>query len=364
MKRRIIVIGSTGKLGIKLLNYCHKFNIEIFCITGFKNFKLLKKQSINFKIKNNFALSKESEKQKFVTLLKKNSVDLIYFLDYGYYSIYYANIFLQNNINSKIAIANKEMIIAGGNTLINKIRKTKNFLIPLDSEHFSLFNFDLKNKNLNKIYITASGGPFYFKKKVNLDNVNLKNVLRHPKWKMGINNSIDSSNFINKILEIYEVSIIYDIDINKIDFLISKEAYIHSVVVNNDYTININCFENDMIIPLLKPLQFLYPDFFFRNKSTFMISKMLKLEKFKDKRFKINKYLDIFKGLNDHKQISLMIFNNIAHKKYLKGEIKYNDILDYIMSKLNNVNSMINLNTINNRIKFIKLIEKKYDITN
>ena len=59
-----------------------------------------------------------------------------------------------------------------------------------------------------------------------------------------------------------------------------------------------------------------------------------------------------------------MIFNNIAHKKYLKGEIKYNDILDYIMSKLNNVNSMINLNTINNRIKFIKLIEKKYDITN
>ena len=95
-----------------------------------------------------------------------------------------------------------------------------------------------------------------------------------------------------------------------------------------------------------------------------MISKMLKIEKFKDKRFKINKYLDVFKGLKDHKQISLMILNNIAHKKYLKGEIKYNDIIDYIMSKLNNVNSMINLNSINNRIKFIKLIEKKYDITN
>ena len=64
----------------------------------------------------------------------------------------------------------------------------------------------------------------------NLKKVNLPQVLSHPKWKMGINNSIDSSNFINKILEIYELSIIYNIDINKIDFLISKEAYIHSII--------------------------------------------------------------------------------------------------------------------------------------
>ena len=364
MKPRIIVIGSTGKLGVKLLNYCLKFKIEIFCITGFQNFKLLNKQSINLKTKNSFALSKQSDQKKFVALLKKYKVDLIYFLDYGYYSIFYANIFLQNNLNSKIAIANKEMIIAGGNTLITNIRKTKNTLIPLDSEHFSLLNSDTKSKNLNKIYITASGGPFYFKKKVNLNNVNLKNVLRHPKWKMGINNSIDSSNFINKILEIYEVSIIYEVDIKKIDFLISREAYIHSIVVSNDNTVNINCFENNMIIPLLKPLRHFYPDIFIHNKSIFLKSKMLKLEKFRDNRFKINKYLNVFKGLNAHKQISFMILNNIAHKKYLKGEIKYNDIIDFIMSKLNNINSMVNLNSINNRIKFIKLIEKKYDITN
>ena len=76
--------------------------------------------------------------------------------------------------------------------------------------------------DINKVYITASGGPFYFQKKINLNKVSLKQVLNHPKWNMGKNNSIDSSNFIKKLLEIYELSIIFNIDINKIDFLVSK----------------------------------------------------------------------------------------------------------------------------------------------
>jgi 1-deoxy-D-xylulose-5-phosphate reductoisomerase len=81
-------------------------------------------------------------------------------------------------------------------------------LIPLDSEHFSLFNSNIKKSIIfEKIYITASGGPFYFKKNINLSKVTFKNVIAHPKWKMGVNNSIDSSNFINKFLEIYELSI-------------------------------------------------------------------------------------------------------------------------------------------------------------
>ena len=180
--------------------------------------------------------------------------------------IIYADIFLQNNKNSYLAIANKEMILAGGNLLKNKILKSKNNLIPLDSEHFSLFNFNLKNEYIKKIFITASGGPFYFKKKINLNKVNLKQVLKHPKWKMGINNSIDSSNFINKILEMYELSIIFDIDLKKISFLVSPEAYVHSIIINNDNTVNINCFDNDMLIPLIKPLQFYFQYFQYRIK--------------------------------------------------------------------------------------------------
>ncbi len=364
MKAKIIIVGSTGKLGVKLLKFCKKHKIEIFCITGYKNTNLLRKQSKYYRVKHAFALSIESENKKFVKFLTYHSTDLIYFLDYGYFSITYANIFLKRNKASNIAIANKEMIIAGGFTLINKIKKTKNILIPLDSEHFSLIGSITSNKSLKKLYITASGGPFYSKKNINLDNVKLKKVLSHPKWKMGVNNSIDSSNFVNKLLEIYEVAIIYGVDLRKIDFLISPEAYIHSIVVRSDNIININCFDNDMIIPLTRPLQHFYPKINLQNKSTFLNFKKLQLENFNDKRFKIYKYLDFFKKLDSHKQISFMILNNIAHKKYLSGEILYNDIIDFIMSKLKNIKSTINLNSISNRIKFIKSIENKYDKIN
>ena len=106
-------------------------------------------------------------------------------------------------------------------------------------EHFSLFNLKLLDSQIKKISITASGGPFYFNKKLNLRNVSFSKVLSHPKWSMGKNNLIDSSNFINKILEIFELSYIYNINLNKIDFVVSPEAFIHSIVQYNDHTISL-----------------------------------------------------------------------------------------------------------------------------
>ena len=82
---------------------------------------------------------------------------------------------------------------------------------------------------------------------------------------MGKNNLIDSSNFINKILEIFELSYIYNINLNKIDFVVSPEAFIHSIIQFKDHTISFNCFNNDMLITLIKPLSFYY-DFDYKNK--------------------------------------------------------------------------------------------------
>jgi len=361
MNPKILIVGSTGKLGIKLLNFSKKNNVNIFCITCYKNIKLLKAQSKKYNIKNFFKLSHVSESIKFKLFLEKNKINIIYFLDYGYKSILYANIFLKHNKQSLIAIANKEMIIAGGQTLIDKILSSNNKLIPLDSEHFSLSNINFKNDNIKKIYITASGGPFYFKKNINFEKVSLDNVLAHPKWKMGINNSIDSSNFINKILEIYELSIIYKINLLKIDFLISKEAYVHSVVLRNDNIVSLNCFNNDMLITLVNPLKKFYPFIDLKINSHFLDNKMLKLEKFNDKRFKINKYLKILKCLSPNNQIIFMILNNIAQKKYLSKEIKYNEILDFIMSNLKKNTKSVLFKSINDRIEFIDSIEKRYD---
>ena len=209
-------------------------------------------QKNKFCIPNHFILSENTEVERFIIFLK-NKIDIIYFLDFGSFSLSYLDQFIKYNSRSIIAIANKEMIIAGGKPLINSIAKSKNQLIPLDSEHFSLKNSFL-NKDIKKIFITASGGPFYFSNKKSFNNVSFKDVLTHPKWKMGNNNLIDSSNFINKILEIYEVSIIYNIPISKIDFIISRQAFIHSIIFYNDGIISLNSFKNDMLLTLIYPL--------------------------------------------------------------------------------------------------------------
>ncbi len=358
---KILIIGSTGKLGSMLLNFCSKNKIRVFAITGFNNQKKLRSQRNKFNIKNAFLLNNKNDNLNFKNFLISKKIDLVYFLDYGCESILYIDLFLKNNFKSYIAIANKEMVIAGGSLLINKIISTNNKLIPLDSEHFSLSNFDLKNNLIKKIFITASGGPFYHKKKINLNKVKIKNVLTHPKWKMGINNTIDSSNFVNKVLEMYELSIIYNINLKKIDFFISSEAYIHSVVINNDNIININCFDNNMLIPLTKPLLHYSPNLSIPIKNHFLSINKMKLEIFKDKRFKITNYLKTLKNLSHSEQIAFMLFNNIAQKKYLASEIKYNDIIVYIMSNLSKLNFNSKFNSFDDTIEFIQQIKNNYD---
>jgi 1-deoxy-D-xylulose-5-phosphate reductoisomerase len=163
-KCKILVIGSTGVLGTKLLNFCKSKKINIDTICCFNNHKKLLKQKNNLNIQNSYVLNDNNDFSKFVIHLNKNKFDIIYFLDHGAFSLKYADIIIRNNKFSILAIANKEMIISGGPLLINKISKSKNILIPLDSEHFSLQKIKFNNESIKKIYITASGGPFYFKK--------------------------------------------------------------------------------------------------------------------------------------------------------------------------------------------------------
>ncbi len=360
-EKKILILGSTGKLGTSLINFCSKKKISIFGLTCYSNKKKLSRLQKKVNSNNNYVLSNLNEKQKFIKFLKFNKFDVIYFLDYGSYSLEYLDIILKNNTNSVLAIANKEMLIAGGSILRKRILSTNNSLIPLDSEHFSLFRLSPKNNEIKKLYITASGGPFYFKKNINLDKVSFKSVLKHPKWKMGINNSIDSSNFVNKILEIFELSTIYNIDIDKIDFLVSKEAFIHSCVIFKDNTISINCFSNNMLIPLLKPLSILF------NLDNLNIcikenldSNNFKLQCFNDNRFKIPLKLKKFKKFNHPEQINFMIFNNLAHVCYLKGDISYNAIPDFIFKKMKSCQIKVNLKSFHDILKYVNLLEKKY----
>ena len=359
MSIKIVVVGSTGKLGTKLLNFTKKNSIPIFGITCYTNRKKLYSQKNILKINNAYLLSNSNERDKFFRLLEKK-IQIIYFLDFGSLSLKYLNHFLKFNQNSIIAVANKEMIIAGGKLLQSKIKKTKNTFIPLDSEHFSMLNSNINNYNVQKIFITASGGPFYFKKRINLNNVSYKNVFSHPKWKMGKNNLIDSSNFINKILEIYELSYIFEIPLNKIDFLISKEAFIHSIVHYNDNTLSLNCFINDMIITLIKPLSFFYKIKPMKIKQNYLKISNLSLLKPYDKRFSIFYHKNKLINLSHSEQIKLMIINNSAHKLYLSNKLKYNKIVNYIMTEISKNPDNIKFSSFNSILNFITSKNKYY----
>ena len=364
MTKKILIIGSTGKLGVLLVKYCKNNNIQIDAVASYKNYRLQVNQQSKLNIKNGFCLSRKEETVRFKNFIKFRKFKIVYFLDYGALSLSYINTIIKNNSNTLLCIANKEMIIAGGKLLIDKIYNSGNKLVPLDSEHFSMVNSNTLNNEISRVYITASGGPFYFKKKVNLNHVSLKQVLKHPKWDMGKNNSIDSSNFINKVLEIIELSIIFNIDINKIDFLVSKNAYVHSMVIYKNSTVLINCFDNNMLIPMVSPLIKLFNS----KKIKPMVSKNFdisnfQLEKMHDKRFKIKKYLKRIKEFNHLERIYFLILNNKAHSIYLNNKLKYNSILDFIFTNMpNKQNINIKLKSFNNIISLINKLKSKYEI--
>ena len=355
MTKKIFILGATGKLGSKLLSFTNKNKILIDSITCNTNSKKINYQKSKYKVSNSYTLSNPDERNIFIKTLK-SKINLIYFLDFGSSSLSYLDIFLNYNKNSIIAIANKEMIIAGGKLLLDKIKKTNNVLIPLDSEHFSLRNLNLKSDSIKKLYITASGGPFFFRNIRNFNKIPIKNVLSHPKWKMGFNNLIDSSNFINKILEIFELSYIYDIPLTKIDFLVSKEAFIHSVVEFDDGIISINCFKNDMLLPLIYPLRKFYNFKYFPSSySDIFELKKFSLNKNFDKRFNFFKYYKIMKELKHDEQINMLLLNNYAQKLYLSDKISYINIIPTVMNNLNKLKRKNNFKSINDILDYINI---------
>jgi 1-deoxy-D-xylulose-5-phosphate reductoisomerase len=268
MKKKIIILGSTGSIGKKTFDLIKKkkniFNLILLSTN--KNIRLLIKQAKVFRVKHLIITNKlmfEYAKKKF----KRNK--------YLFYNNFFEleNILAKNKIfysmnsivgldgliptiklikySKNIAIVNKESLICGWNIINKELKKYKTNFIPIDSEHFSI-NELIKNKNIktiDKIYITASGGPFLNLKK-KLSNVTIKDALNHPNWSMGKKISIDSATMMNKVFEVIEAKNIFDLDYNKIDILIHPSSYVHSIVKLNNGQIRFLAHEPNMSIPI------------------------------------------------------------------------------------------------------------------
>ena len=269
----INIYGSTGIIGTKSLNLIDKNfpNLKINLLCAKSNINLLTKQIHKYNPKYAF-LYDTSKLNKFNYKIGKTKIlnynELLSYLASsksnlsilaisGYKSLYFLEHIIDNT--DHLGIASKEAIVSAGHIFRKKnfFKKTKIF--PLDSEHFSIFdnlNNRINKTNIKKIILTASGGPFYKKKFKSLKNIKFSQAIKHPKWKMGYKNSIDSATLVNKCLELIEAHYLFNISFDKMDILVHPQAIVHSAIEYENYVTQFNLFKNNMDIPILNFLLF------------------------------------------------------------------------------------------------------------
>ena len=278
MKKKIAILGCTGSIGKKTLDILRndKKNFDIFLLTANKNTSLLIKQIKEFNPKNiiitdnkNYKIVKKKFKNKKIynSLNKINSIFKSK-IDYTMSSISGFNGLKPTldiiKFTKTIAIANKESIICGWNLINKQLKNHKTIFIPIDSEHFSIWSL-IKNsphEGIEKIIITASGGPFLKKTYKQLKKIKPTDAIKHPNWKMGKKISIDSATLMNKIFEVIEAKKIFNIEFNKFKILIHPQSYIHAIIKFKNGLIKIIAHDTDMKIPIFNSL---YNQLFFMN---------------------------------------------------------------------------------------------------
>ena len=151
-----------------------------------------------------------------------------------------------------IALANKETLVTGGEIVMNELKKRNVSMIPVDSEHSAIFQClqSGKKDEVEKLILTASGGPFRGMSKEDIKKVTLRDALKHPNWNMGRKITIDSATLMNKGLEVIEAKWLFDVDVDKIDVVVHPQSIIHSMVEFVDGSVIAQMGEPDMRVPI------------------------------------------------------------------------------------------------------------------
>tara|TARA_B100000989_G_C19530384_1_gene469347 strand:- start:3182 stop:4357 length:1176 start_codon:yes stop_codon:yes gene_type:complete len=272
MKKKIAILGSTGSIGKNLLEIIHKEKnkYEIVLLTANKNYQELLKQAEKFKVKNLIL----TDSQNFKIFKEKKSLEKFsIYNDYKYFSKIFKNKidYVMSSITGidgliptisiikftkKIAIANKESIICAWNLINKELIKYNTKFVPVDSEHFSLW-YALKNvhtSSIEKIYLTASGGPLLKFSKLNQKNIKISQALKHPNWIMGKKISIDSCTMMNKVFEVIEAKHLFNIPYKKITILTHPNSYIHAIIKLKNGLIKIIAHDTTMKIPIFNTI--------------------------------------------------------------------------------------------------------------
>ena len=344
MKKKIAILGSTGSIGKTLFNLIlrEKKNFEFSLLTANKSHKLLLKQAKALNVKNLIITNKKDYE---ILKQKTNNTKIRVFNDFTQLDkIFKKKIdYVMSSISGihgleptikiikftkKIAIANKESIICGWNLIQSQLNKHKTEFIPVDSEHFSIW-YGLKNyksKDLENIFLTASGGPFYKTSLSKFKKIKVSDALKHPNWKMGKKISTDSATMINKVYEVIEARKLFDINYKKIKILTHPKSYVHAILKFNNGLTNVIVHDTTMKIPIFNTL-FLNSDRKLKtNKVNIDILNNLNLNNVNSKRFPMIKLLDFLPDNHSLYDTVIVAANDKFVELFLNNKIKFTDI--------------------------------------
>ena len=346
--RKISILGSTGSIGTQTLEVVEILgNIKVMAITGNSNVKLLEEQARKFQPELIAVMD-----EKNAEILKEKLSDLNIRVVSGMNGLVEAATYegvdtvvtsVVGNVGLKptfeairagknIALANKETLVSAGQLVMDLAKKHNINIYPVDSEHSAIFQSLQGNEGnkIERILLTASGGPFRGKKREELLHVTASDALKHPNWSMGNKITIDSATLMNKGLEVMEAKWLFGVDVDQIEVLVHPQSIVHSAVEYEDGAIVAQLGEPDMRVPIQYALT--YPkriknpfprvDFTQRNNLTFDKPDM---ETFK--------CLSLaYRALKTGGTLPAVLngANEVAVARFLKGEIGFLDIPELI----------------------------------
>ena len=362
MKKKIAILGSTGSIGRQTLDVIssNKDNFKAEILIADNNANLLIEQAkkyrpkivvINNQNKYKHVLNKLKVEnidvyagyKEILNVLSNDLIDTVVSAIVGYSGL--EPTIYAIKAGKDIALANKETMVVAGELINSLVNKHKVKLYPIDSEHSAIYQCIIgeEENEIEKIILTASGGPFRKFKKTDLINVTKKEALNHPKWKMGEKITIDSASLMNKGLEVIEAKWLFNLSPSKIEVTVHPEAIVHSMVQFKDGSIKAQLGIPDMKIPIqfaLSSPKRMASDF---PRLSFKKNLQLNFEK---------PNLDIFKNLKlayqainegGNKPCVLNAANEIVVEAFLNNRIKFLEMSEIIEECLNKIEYIANL---------------------
>ena len=356
--KNIAILGSTGSIGKNALDVARNFpgEFKVVGLTAKSDVDTLYAQVREFKPKficvsdSGAALklkAKVGAKIKFFTgeeglreLVKEKAIDEVLVAITGTGAL--APLLSALDSKKSIALANKESLVMAGAIVMQRARKNNVEILPIDSEQSAIWQC-LRGEDrsrLKNIYLTASGGPFRKTSARNMKDISMKEVLRHPRWKMGRKITVDSATLMNKGLELLEAMSLFDLPVDRIKILIHPEAIVHSMVEFVDGVVMAQLSNTDMRIPIQYALT--YPK---RMKNTLAGIDFLKLRSLNFEKPDLNKFPCLKLSFLAAQELGTMpaamnSANEASVDEFLKGRlafIKISAVIEKVLSKHKNI---------------------------